>query len=102
MPSTTYNTTSPYYSTPQTSFSLDLWPGIDIPAYDTDQTLVLPGMYTNKPHLLAYDLYGDPRLWWVFSVRNPDIIKDPIYDMVAGIQLQITQKDTLLGLLNVG
>lgn len=98
---TRYNKTSPYSETPQTSWSLDLWQGITIPAFDNDKILTVPVTYQHKPHLLAYDLYGDSRLWWVFSVRNPDTIKDPIYDLVGGIEIAITQKETLLGLLNV-
>lgn len=101
MSTTQYNSTSPYSNTPQTSWFLDLWQGISIPIYDTDQPLTLPTMYENKPHLLAYDLYGSSRLWWVFAVRNPDVIKDPIYDFKAGIQIYVTDKDTLLSFLNV-
>lgn len=101
MSTTKYNDTSPYVNTPQTSWSLDLWQGITIPKYDNDMTLVVPRTWQHKPHLLAYDLYGDSRLWWVFAVRNPDVIKDPIYDLVEGITIQVTQKETLLGLLNV-
>ena len=100
MTTTPYASTSPYSDTPQTSWYLDLWEGIVIPAYDNDQSLILPGLYNNKPHLLAYDLYGTSRLWWVFSVRNPDVIKDPIYDFVAGIQIYVTDKETLLSFLN--
>ena len=101
MSTTQYGSASPYANTPQTSWYLDLWQGITIPIFDTDQVLTLPGLYENKPHLLAYDLYGDSRLWWVFSVRNPDVIRDPIYDFKAGIQVFVTDKDTLLSFLNV-
>ena len=101
MSTVNYNNTSPYYTTPQNSWALLSWPGIVIPTYDTDQSLLLPMMYQYRPDLLAYDLYGTTRLWWCFSVRNPDVIKDPIYDFVAGIGIYITQKDALFSLLNL-
>jgi hypothetical protein len=51
--------------------------------------------YENRPDLLAYDLYGDSRLWWVFAVRNPSVIKDSIYDLVSGVSIYIPKLATL-------
>ena len=45
--------------------------------------------YTHRPDLLAFDLYGDKNLWWVFSQRNIEILKDPIFDLIAGIEIYI-------------
>lgn len=98
---TKYNITSPYYNTPQTTSTLDIWTPRPIPAQATDQTLVLDKIYQHKPHLLAYDLYQDSRLWWVFAVRNKDLINDPIYDFVPGLEIKITTKEALLSILNV-
>jgi hypothetical protein len=33
---------------------------------------------------LAFDLYQDAKLWWVFAQRNRSILKDPIYDFSPG------------------
>jgi hypothetical protein len=44
---------------------------------------------------LAFDLYDDVNLWWVFAVRNKDIIKDPIFDMYAGQKIRIPLIGTL-------
>lgn len=95
-----YSNNSPYKNTLQSSWYLSNWEPIEIPALDSDQLIVLKAAYVNRPDLLAYDLYSTTRLWWVFSVRNPNVIKDPIYDMKEGIELYVTDKDTLLGLLN--
>ena len=46
--------------------------------------------------LLAYDLYGTPRLWWVFAQRNPDQIEDPVYDFKPGVTVQLPKKENLL------
>jgi hypothetical protein len=51
--------------------------------------------YSQRPDLLAYDLYGSAKLWWVFSVRNPDVIKDPIYDFVEGAIIRIPRQDDI-------
>lgn len=40
--------------------------------------------YDERPDLLAHQIYGDSRLWWVFALRNPDILKDPIRDFKSG------------------
>ena len=96
-----YSSSSPYYRTPQNSWSLDLYTHREIPEKSNDVLLTLDQIYDKKPHLLAYDLYGDTRLWWVFAVRNPDVIKDPVFDFVAGIQIYVTDKAVLKSLLNV-
>ena len=37
-----------------------------------------------RPDLVANFAYDNSRLWWVFALRNPDILKDPIRDFKAG------------------
>ena len=37
-----------------------------------------------RPDILAYKVYGTTELWWVFALRNPDILVDPIRDFKAG------------------
>jgi hypothetical protein len=57
--------------------------------------------YTYRPDLLAFDLYGDPNLWWVFTQRNMDVIQDPIFDFVPGTKIYIPKNSglkTVLGL----
>ncbi len=95
----TYQTTSPYYYTTQTSTYLDLWNAPVIPSLSTDNIILLTDRYTHRPDLLSQDIYGTPRLWWVFALRNPDVIKDPIYDMQAGIEIRIPDKSSLQGIL---
>jgi len=84
-----YSSSSPYYFTPQSSSYLGIWrpPGIGPSA--TDEFVTVAQKYLHRPDLLSYDLYGSPRLWWVFALLNPDYLRDPIYDMVPGIQLRV-------------
>jgi hypothetical protein len=37
---------------------------------------------------LAYQFYGDPTLWWVISIANPDLPNDSLYPTL-GYQLRI-------------
>jgi hypothetical protein len=81
---------SPWYNT---EIINDRYLGIlnirSIPASDDDPLYVVQEQYTHRPDLLAFDMYGDFRLWWVFAQRNMDIIKDPVYDLEAGIEIYL-------------
>jgi len=76
--SAAYSRTSPYYSTPKWGEFLDIWSSKSIPADITDAVYQIDSLYSLRPDLLAYDLYKDPGLWWVFAVRNPDVLIDPL------------------------
>ena len=45
-----------------------------ISAEDDDKLYTVEEQYTHRPILMAYDLYDDQNLWWVFAPRNMDII----------------------------
>jgi len=70
---------------------LDLFTPRPVPAAGDDVMYTITPAYTYRPDLLAYDLYGKKELWWVFAQRNPDIIKDPVYDFVAGTRILLPQ-----------
>jgi len=72
-----------------------------VPAEPDDFRYTIESQYNNRPDLLAFDLYGDAKLWWVFTQRNMDIIKDPIYDFVAGIEIKIPKKSNLQKYLGI-
>ena len=52
--------------------------------------------YAERPDVLAYDIYGNSRFWWVFAARNPDLLKDPIRDLTAGKVIFLPSEDTVL------
>ncbi len=91
-----YNNTSPYALTKQKEFYLGLYVDRPIPADSTDITIVLDSKYNHRPDLLAFDLYGDTRYWWIFMRRNLDVIRDPIFEFVGGIEIHIPTKDRIL------
>jgi hypothetical protein len=78
-----YKLASPYYGTPRWGQFMDIWKGVVIPKDVTDARYQIDPPYNLRPDLLAYDMYQDANLWWVFAVRNPDVIRDPVFDFVA-------------------
>lgn len=97
-----YSASSPWYTTEQNSLYLDLWQPRPIPASDDDFQYTIQPQYNYRPDLLAYDIYGNPKLWWVFIQRNVDILTDPIYDFRSGVTISLPKKSTLLSSLGIG
>ena len=96
-----YDKTSPYSKTEIVSGYLDILNFKDIPGERDDILFEVTATYENRPDLLAYDLYQDSKLWWVFSVRNKSIIKDPIFDLRAGIKIYLPKQTTLKTVLGI-
>ena len=91
-----YSNTSPYSNTGETGNYLDVLNPRTLTAEQDDQSYTTERTYAYRPDLLAYDLYGSPRLWWVFVQRNPDQLEDPIYDFKPGVTIQLPKKENLL------
>ena len=97
-----YPATSPYYNTGVVNEKfLDIMVNIPIPMQPSDIYWEITTVYEYRPDLLAYDLYTDPRLWWVFSQRNPNRLKDPIFDFVTGVGIYIPKLDLLTQVLGL-
>jgi alpha-L-fucosidase len=90
-----YSNTSPYFKTPENKISLDFLVPRPITADQDDVSYTIDQIYAYRPDLLAYDLYGSPRLWWVFAQRNPNQIEDPIYDFAPGVTIQLPKLSNL-------
>ena len=91
----TYQKTSPYYTTGDSNGYLDIMSFRDIPAETDDILYEVTKNYEYRPDLLAYDLYGDVNLWWVFAVRNKSVIKDPTYDLTSGTKIYLPKLTTI-------
>jgi hypothetical protein len=95
---TKYSPTSPYVNTPQISQYvnyLDFWQGYQYVPSSGDVPFYVTATYEKRPDLLSFDSYGTTGYWWVFALRNPDVIKDPIFDLKAGITIYIPSKTSL-------
>jgi len=90
-----YNSLSPYYTTNQAYGYLDVINWRQIPSEVDDILYTIPKNYEFRPDLLSFDLYGDVGLWWVFAVRNPQVIQDPVFDMIAGLQIYLPKLSSI-------
>lgn len=90
-----YNSTSPYFTTPVVNFYLSNWVNRPIPKQSDDITFIINETYNLRPDLLAYDLYGDAGLWWVFAQRNPNTLTDPLGSFVKGTKIYLPKIATL-------
>jgi alpha-L-fucosidase len=90
-----YKASSPYFQTGIYGIFLDVMTNRPITQKTDDILYEIDSVYEYRPDLLAYDLYGDSALWWVFAQRNPNVIKDPLFDFRAGYRIYIPQKTTL-------
>ena len=96
-----YKDTSPWKATRFANGYLDTLSIRPIPAESDDVLYEIAPQYNHRPDLLAYDLYGSPKLWWVFAQRNMDVLIDPVYDLIPGTQIYIPQGPQLRSLLGI-
>lgn len=90
-----YSKTSPYHATTLYGQFLDIINYRAISKLSDDVYYEIDRTYSNRPDLLAFDLYGDASLWWVFAARNPNVIRDPIFDFLPGVKIYIPKKTTI-------
>lgn len=91
----TYTSTSPYYLTGYNQFYLDVMVNRPIPKESDDKIWIITTTYQYRPDLLAYDLYGDAGLWWVFYQRNPNTLTAPPLDFAVNKQIYLPKITTL-------
>lgn len=97
-----YPQTSPYYlSRVVRNQYLDVMINRPIPADPNDVYWTINPTYNLRPDLLAYDLYTDSRLWWVFAQRNPNRLKDPLFDFVTGVEIFIPKLQVIKSSLKI-
>jgi len=90
-----YSNTSPWYTTRIKKNYLGILSIRPVSADVDDFLYTIEPQYTYRPDLLAFDLYGEQGLWWVFMQRNLDVIQDPILDFVPGTQIYIPKGSSL-------
>lgn len=91
-----YGTKSPWANTNTINKQyLDVLNIRPVPSSDDDVLYTVQPQFTHRPDLLAYSVYGTPKLWWVFAQRNMDILKDPVFDLEAGVQIYLPRADKL-------
>ena len=96
-----YTNSSPWYKTTIRQNYLDLLTIRPVSSESDDFLYEIQPQYQYRPDLLAYDLYGDEKLWWVFIQRNLDIIQDPILDFKVGVKIYIPKNSKLRNALGI-
>lgn len=94
-----YTTTSPYFLTPYSQFFLDTMVDRPIPKNLDDNLFKINQTYQYRPDMLAFDLYEQSGLWWVFYQRNPNTLAAPPWDFAAGVEIYIPKITTLRSVL---
>jgi hypothetical protein len=90
-----YDATSPYYLTGLDQFYLDVMVNRPIPKLSDDQVWKITQTYQYRPDLLAFDLYQNAGLWWVFYQRNPNTLSAPPLDFKADTMIYLPKITTL-------
>jgi hypothetical protein len=103
MTNSIYPSSSPYFDTDIVNNKfLDVMIDRPFPANPDDVYYTILPVYQYRPDLLAFDLYSNSRLWWVFAARNPNKLgPDPYFDFKAGIGIYLPNYDTLKAYLNL-
>lgn len=94
-----YDSTSPYYLTQYSQFFLDVMVNRPIPKLNDDQLFKINQTYQYRPDLLAFDLYDNSGLWWVFYQRNPNTLTAPPLDFKADTLIYLPKITTLRNVL---
>ena len=98
-----YPRTSPYNNTSVVDNKfLDVMQYNGIPRSPNDVYYTIPAVYQYRPDMLAFDLYNDQRLWWVFAARNPNSLgPDPYFNFTAGTTIYVPTLSTLQSVLGI-
>lgn len=102
MSNNVYTSTSPYYLTEiYDNQFLDIMVNRSIPKQSDDILWEVTPAYNYRPDMLAFDMYNDSRLWWVFANRNPNTLKDPLFDFTTGVKIYLPKLTTLRDSLGI-
>ena len=94
-----YDSTSPYFLTGYSQFFLDVMVNRPIPQQNDDQLFQINQTYQYRPDLLAFDLYDNAGLWWVFYQRNPNTLTKPPLDFKTDTLIYLPKITTLRNVL---
>ena len=92
---TFHNKNSFLYRAGRNEFYLDINDLPKMPKSRADRLYTIESKYAKRPDLLANELYGSVILWWVFSLRNPDELIDPIEDFTSGKSIYLPSKESV-------
>lgn len=83
-----YPRSSPYHSTAQTSWMLGRYKHRSISPHKDDTYVEIMPRHLYRPDRLSLELYGTPIYWWVFTVCNASLLRDPVWDLKVGMVIR--------------
>lgn len=92
-----YKSTSVYGNTKIRNWYLDYWAVKKISPDINDIPYRISANYDMRPDLAANYFYNNSDYWYIFTLRNMDKIKDPIFDFRAGLEIYVPSKKSLEG-----
>lgn len=89
-----YKDSSNYSQTGINGKYLELYnPSITTNSLDSNtREIIINSKYHKRPDLMAHDVYGNSRVWWIFAHYNREILKDPLHDFLSGTKIVIPIK----------
>lgn len=90
-----YSEQSPYSKTPVFGDFLGIMNSRSVIHDPSDQPYTIESKYNMRPDLLAFNLYGSSKYWWLFAIRNREMLIDPIQDFRAGVTIRIPKLKNL-------
>lgn len=93
-----YKNTSHLSATSVANGYADIYTPPIVPDFNQTERFTLTQKYDRRPDLLAYDLYGEAKFWWIFALYNKNAILDPINDFTTGKILNIPKRNFVTGL----
>lgn len=94
-----FSKNSPYYNTPVGSRFIGNYVHREIPSDDSDYELEVENKYNERPKSLSNDLFGTPKLFWVFIAMNRDLMTDPVYGLKSQMTITVPTRERILALL---
>ena len=64
---------------------------------DNTRAIQIESKYDRRPDLLANDLYGNSKVWWIFAHYNREDLKDPLNDFRAGMTIVVPKNFRVSG-----
>jgi len=92
-----YKRTSHLSATPITNGYTEVYVPPITPDFTKTNEFTLTQKYDRRPDLLAYEMYGDAKFWWVFVLYNKNQLRDPINDFRTGLTLLIPTRNFIAG-----
>lgn len=91
-----YPATSIYAKTPIKNNYLDIWSARGVISSAGDEILLIPNNFHQRPDLASFQFYNTTKYWYIFALRNKDLLKDPIYDFKAGLEIFVPPLSSLV------